>query len=111
MNTRVASHSAATRSESRVVFYYNQPAEYQGRCGVSGRALPPGLSPAGVGIEHPMSSKQAVVVRPGEGHRVGNVEFLARSRDTPRFNLAIITIQPHRDGPEAHVHASEDDAF
>jgi len=39
------------------------------------------------------------------------VEFLARSRDTPRFNLAIITIQPHRDGPEAHVHASEDDAF
>ena len=53
----------------------------------------------------------AVVVRPGEGHRVGNVEFLARSRDTPRFNLALITIQPHRDGPPEHSHAAEDDAF
>ena len=38
-------------------------------------------------------------MRPGEGHRVANVEFLARTRDTPRFNLAIITIQPRRDGP------------
>jgi mannose-6-phosphate isomerase-like protein (cupin superfamily) len=52
-----------------------------------------------------------VVVRPGDGHRVGNVEFLARSRDTSRFNLALITIQPHRDGPGAHVHREEDDAF
>ena len=33
---------------------------------------------------------KAVVVRPGEGHRVGNVEFLARTADTPRFNLAVI---------------------
>jgi oxalate decarboxylase/phosphoglucose isomerase-like protein (cupin superfamily) len=33
---------------------------------------------------------EAVVVRPGEGHRVGNVEFLARSQDTPRFNLALV---------------------
>ena len=33
---------------------------------------------------------KAVVVRPGEGHRVGNIEFLARSADTPRFNLALI---------------------
>jgi len=51
-----------------------------------------------------MSAERVVVVRPGEGHRVGNVEFLARSADTPRFNLAIITIQPHRHGPPAHVH-------
>lgn len=58
-----------------------------------------------------MGAERAVVVRPGQGHRVGNVEFLARSADTPRFNLAIITIQPHRDGPPGHVHAAEDDAF
>ena len=42
---------------------------------------------------------KAVVVKPGEGHRVGNVEFLARSADTPRFNLAVIKIQPHRRRP------------
>jgi mannose-6-phosphate isomerase-like protein (cupin superfamily) len=58
-----------------------------------------------------MGIERAVVVRPGEGRRVGNVEFLAQSRDTPRFNLSLITIQPHRDGPEAHAHAAEDDAF
>ena len=58
-----------------------------------------------------MEPRQAVVVRPGEGRRVGNVEFLARSRDTPRFNLALITIQPHRDRPELHAHAAEDDSF
>jgi mannose-6-phosphate isomerase-like protein (cupin superfamily) len=52
-----------------------------------------------------------VVVRPGEGHRVGNVEFLARSSDTPRFNLAVIEIQPHRGGPPEHLHEAEDDAF
>ena len=38
--------------------------------------------------------RKAVVVRPGEGERVGNVEFLARSEDTPRFNLALIEIAP-----------------
>jgi mannose-6-phosphate isomerase-like protein (cupin superfamily) len=58
-----------------------------------------------------MGSNRAVVVPPGEGRRVGNVEFLARSQDTPRFNLALITIQPHRDGPPLHAHADEDDAF
>jgi mannose-6-phosphate isomerase-like protein (cupin superfamily) len=58
-----------------------------------------------------MGAQGAVVVAPGEGHRVGNVEFLARSGDTSRFNLAIITIQPHRDGPPAHAHEDEDDAF
>ena len=58
-----------------------------------------------------MGAERAVVVRPGAGHRVGNVEFLARTQETPRFNLAIITIQPHRDGPESHSHSGEDDAF
>jgi mannose-6-phosphate isomerase-like protein (cupin superfamily) len=58
-----------------------------------------------VGVE------RAVVVLPGEGHRVANIEFLARSRDTPRFNLALITIQPHHDGPGLHAHEAEDDAF
>ena len=51
-----------------------------------------------------------VVVPPGEGHRVGNVEFLARTVDTPRFTFGIIEIAPGRE-LEAHVHADEDDAF
>jgi mannose-6-phosphate isomerase-like protein (cupin superfamily) len=55
--------------------------------------------------------ERAVVVRPGEGKRVYNVEFLATSEDTSRFNLGIITLQPHRDGPELHVHDGEDDSF
>lgn len=58
-----------------------------------------------------MARDRAIVVRPGEGHRVGNVEFLARSADTPRFNLSLVTIQPRREGPGEHVHADEDDAF
>jgi mannose-6-phosphate isomerase-like protein (cupin superfamily) len=58
-----------------------------------------------------MSDREAVVVRPGEGVRVGNVEFLALSEHTPRFNLSIITMAPGRHGPESHVHADEDDAF
>ncbi len=58
-----------------------------------------------------MGAERAVVVRPGEGRRVGNVELLARSGDTPRFNLALITIRPRRHGPELHAHAGEDDAF
>jgi mannose-6-phosphate isomerase-like protein (cupin superfamily) len=53
---------------------------------------------------------RAVVVPPGQGHRVGNVEFLARTRDTPRFNFGIIEIAPGR-VLEAHVHREEDDAF
>ena len=57
-----------------------------------------------------MGSQGAVIVLPGEGHHVGNVEFLARSADTPRFNLAIITKQPG-EGPPPHEHAAEDDAF
>src|SRR6187431_36050 len=61
--------------------------------------------------EMPMGAEQVVVVRPGEGHYVGNVEFLARSAETPRFNLAIVTIQARRHGPPPHRHAAEDDAF
>jgi len=51
-----------------------------------------------------------VIVRPGEGTRYGNVEFLARTADTPRFTFGIIEFQPNRT-LEAHVHAEEDDAF
>lgn len=42
---------------------------------------------------------------------MGNVEFLARSIDTERFNLAIVTIEPQRPGPETHEHDEEDDSF
>ena len=55
-------------------------------------------------------SPQPIVVRPGEGHRVGNVEFLARTADTPRFTFGIIDFAPGRE-LEAHVHDGEDDAF
>lgn len=52
----------------------------------------------------------AIVVQPGQGHRIGNVEFLARTVDTPRFNLSIIEIVVGRE-LEEHVHDAEDDAF
>lgn len=55
-------------------------------------------------------SRSVVVVEPGQGHRVGNVEFLARTTDTPYFNLARITLGPG-DGVEGHVHHGEDDSF
>ena len=42
---------------------------------------------------------------------MGNVEFLARSADTSRFNLGVITMQPHREGPDLHHHEDEDDSF
>jgi mannose-6-phosphate isomerase-like protein (cupin superfamily) len=57
-----------------------------------------------------MSAPEPIVVPPGQGHRVGNVEFLARTADTPRFNFGIIEIAPGR-VLEAHVHHEEDDAF
>ena len=41
---------------------------------------------------------------------MGNVEFLARTADTPRFNFGIIEIAAGRE-LEAHVHHEEDDAF
>ncbi len=51
-----------------------------------------------------------IVVGPGDGQRIGKVEFLARTSDTPRFTFAIIELAPGRE-LEAHVHAAEDDAF
>jgi mannose-6-phosphate isomerase-like protein (cupin superfamily) len=58
-----------------------------------------------------MSPSEVVVVPPGEGLRTGNVEHLALSEDTPRFNALIVTIAPQRKGPPLHVHDDEDDAF
>ena len=55
-------------------------------------------------------SARAVVVAPGEGHRVGNVEFLARTADTPRFTFGIISFQAGRT-LEPHIHPDEDDSF
>jgi mannose-6-phosphate isomerase-like protein (cupin superfamily) len=52
----------------------------------------------------------AIVVPPGQGHRVGNVEFLARTADTPRFTFGIIDFAPGRE-LESHVHEDEDDSF
>jgi mannose-6-phosphate isomerase-like protein (cupin superfamily) len=49
---------------------------------------------------------EPVVVPPGQGHRLGNVEFLARTVDTPRFNFQIIEIAPGR-ALEQHVHDRE----
>jgi mannose-6-phosphate isomerase-like protein (cupin superfamily) len=60
--------------------------------------------------EDPAVEAQPIVIPPGGGHRLGNVEFLARTADTPRFNLGIIEIVAGRE-LEAHVHAEEDDAF
>jgi len=51
-----------------------------------------------------------IVIAPGDGHRVGNVEFLARTADTPRFTCGIVEIAGGRE-LESHVHAAEDDAF
>ena len=51
-----------------------------------------------------------IVIQPGRGHVLGNVEFLARTSDTPRFNFAIIEIAAGR-VLESHVHEGEDDAF
>jgi hypothetical protein len=45
---------------------------------------------------------RAIVVPPGEGTRYGNVEFLARTADTPRFTFGIIDIAPGRH-LETHV--------
>jgi len=54
---------------------------------------------------------EIVVVPPGGGDMLGNVEFLARSADTPHFNLSIITVAPRRHGPALHSHDGEADAF
>ncbi|MDZ5620961.1 cupin domain-containing protein [Nocardioides sp. HM23] len=55
-------------------------------------------------------SRPVVVVEPGQGQRFGNVEFLARTEDTPYFNLGIVTFAPGQ-GVERHVHRAEDDSF
>ena len=55
-------------------------------------------------------SRPVVVVESGHGHRVGNVEFLARTTDTPFFNLAIVVLRPGQ-GVEGHRHEAEDDSF
>ena len=54
--------------------------------------------------------ERLIIVRPGEGHRVGNVEFLARTADTPRFTFGIIDFAPGRQ-LDVHVHDDEDDSF
>lgn len=56
------------------------------------------------------STRPVAVVEPGQGQRVGNVEFLARTADTPFFNLAIIELRPGQ-GADTHVHEAEDDSF
>jgi mannose-6-phosphate isomerase-like protein (cupin superfamily) len=53
---------------------------------------------------------EPIVIPPGQGHHHGNVEFLARSADTPRFTFGIIEIAVGR-VLEPHVHPEEDDAF
>jgi mannose-6-phosphate isomerase-like protein (cupin superfamily) len=53
---------------------------------------------------------EPIVVPPGGGRRVGNVEFLARTADTPRFTFGIIDFAPGRE-LESHVHEDEDDSF
>jgi mannose-6-phosphate isomerase-like protein (cupin superfamily) len=57
-----------------------------------------------------VTGRRAVVVPPGQGTRLGNVEFLARTVDTPRFNFQVIEITAGR-VLEPHVHREEDDAF
>jgi mannose-6-phosphate isomerase-like protein (cupin superfamily) len=58
----------------------------------------------------PAMPGRPIVIAPGGGQVLGNVEFLARTVDTPRFNLSIIEIVPGR-VLEPHVHDAEDDAF
>ena len=55
-------------------------------------------------------NRQVVVVEPGQGDRVGNVEFLARTVDTPYFNLGIVCLEPGQ-GVDGHRHAGEDDSW
>ena len=55
-------------------------------------------------------SRPVVVVEPGQGDRVGNVEFLARTVDTPYFNLGIVRLEPGQ-GVDGHRHTGEDDSW
>ena len=53
---------------------------------------------------------KAIIIPPGGGQRAGRTEYLARSADTPRFNLGLLEIPPGME-VERHVHEDEDDAF
>jgi quercetin dioxygenase-like cupin family protein len=55
-------------------------------------------------------TRPVVVTEPGRGHRVGNVEFLARTVDTPLFNLSVVVLAPGQ-GVSRHAHDDEDDSF
>ena len=55
-------------------------------------------------------TRPVVVTEPGRGHRIGNVEFLARTVDTPFFNLGFVVLEPGQ-GVPSHVHDDEDDSF
>jgi oxalate decarboxylase/phosphoglucose isomerase-like protein (cupin superfamily) len=55
-------------------------------------------------------NRPLVVVEPGQGRRVGNVEFLATTDDTPFFTLAMIVLRSGQ-GVDGHVHDGEDDSF
>jgi mannose-6-phosphate isomerase-like protein (cupin superfamily) len=58
-----------------------------------------------------MSEKpKAIVVRPEDRKRMGNLEFISLSEHTSRFNLAFITKETG-EGPPAHTHADEEDSF
>src|SRR5262245_3427826 len=84
-----------------------RPSKGRARKGVWVR-IPP---PASLGVScDPRVAPAAVVVPPGQGHVLGNVEFLARTADTPRFNFSIIEIVAGRE-LESHVHEGEEDAF
>jgi quercetin dioxygenase-like cupin family protein len=54
--------------------------------------------------------RRPLVVPPGEGPRVANVEFLARSQDTELFNLFVVELAPMQ-GVDEHTHRAEVDAF
>ncbi|HSK14545.1 MAG TPA: hypothetical protein VK915_00090 [Gaiellaceae bacterium] len=58
-----------------------------------------------------MEALRAVVDLPGEGHRVGTLEFLARSASTPRFNVAVVTVRPGSEGPAPNVHRAATAGF
>jgi quercetin dioxygenase-like cupin family protein len=55
-------------------------------------------------------SRPLVVVEPGQGRRVGNVEFLATTDDTPFFNMGLVTLSPGQ-GVDGHRHKDEDDSM
>lgn len=55
-------------------------------------------------------TRPVVVTALGDGHRIGNVEFLARTLDTPYFNLGVVALAPGQRVP-SHVHRGEDDSF